>query len=163
MAESRSSAVSGQSPITVSGPDPLRLMESLVATLVSLTRDPDHPETIADATSIATFQAEANAIPDLAQGIVDDVLATIADSPTNVAEIELANLLQTDEGWRAWGYVRFGEVPRGAAAPRIVIEPAGSETEAEPPIVVRLRVMPAVPASPGANGASSSSTDGTGR
>ena len=161
MSESRSSALSGQSSITVSGSDPLRFVESLVATLASLTSDPDRPEDGANATSIVTFQAEANAISELVQGIADEVLATVADSPTNVAEIELANLLRADEGWRAWGYVRFGEVPRRGAPPRIAVEP--SDTEADHPITVRLRVMPAAPASTGATGTSSSAGDGTGR
>ncbi len=158
MSESLSAATFEHSPITVSGPDPLRLVESLVARLFSLTSDPDHPEDVADAASIATFQAEATTIPELARGIVDDVLATIADSPTNVTEIELANLLQTDMGWRAWGYVRFGETLRRGAPPRIAVESAGAE--AERPIVVRLLVAPAASTPSGAYGASAGDNDG---
>lgn len=162
MSESPSPAVFEQSPMTVSGPDPLRLLESLVATLFSLTSDPDNPEAIEAASAISTFQSEATAIPELAQGIVDDVLATIADSPTNVAEIELANLLRTDVGWRAWGYVRFGEAPRRAAPPRIVVEASGAAAEEERPIAIRLLVTPGATAPTGANGASSSANDGMG-
>lgn len=161
MSESLLPAAFERSPITVSAPDPLRLMESLVVTLASLTGGAEHRdgEADADAASIATFQAEATAIPELARGIVDDVLATIADSPTEVAEIELANLLRTDDGWRVWGYVRFGEVPRREAPPRIVVEP--SDAAADRSIAVLLRVTPAPSAPAPVNGSSSGASDGT--
>jgi len=162
---SESPAVFQQSELMVSGPDPLRLAQSLVATLATLTGDPDRWRDDADAAatpaSIAPFQAEGSSVPNLARGIVDDVMATIADSTTGVADIELANVLRTDEGWRAWGYVRFGAKPRRQTPPGIVVEP--SEAGAEGQITFRLLVTPGPSASTGANGASSGASNGMGR
>lgn len=132
---SESLAMHKQSTVTVAGRDPLSLVQSLVGALASLTSD--RREDVVDAVSVAPFQAEGASIPDLAQRIVDDVLATIVDATTVVAGIELANLLQTDQGWRAWGYVRFGGSPR-RQPPAIAVEPSGAR-----PIELRLIVTPA--------------------
>lgn len=133
--------------ITVSGRDPRQLVTNLVDTLSMLTLLPGHQDEPADAGTVAPFQAEARTMTELALGLVDDVLASIAESTTEIVGLEVANVLTTDHGWRAWGYVRFGSATRRGVLPSIAVASYSCPTTPEVSDL-QLIITSAFPASP---------------
>ncbi len=125
---SDSVSTSCEQTVTVSGRDPLQLASNLILALDTLTRGSAQRDEPSDAGTVVPFQAEAISLPDLAQRMVEAVQAAIVDSSTEVDELELANVLATDGGWRAWGYLRFGSTPRAGRPATISIAPTGGST-----------------------------------
>ena len=136
----------GQTMMTVSGTDTLQLVQHLVQALLTLLQAAEQEDDSGEPVAVAPFQAEGRSIDELAQRLVDDVLAVITESETQLASLELANVVTTDRGWRAWGYLRFGSRPRNGTPPRISVEPA-PRAEADGTLQIRLILTPDSPAS----------------
>jgi len=133
-------------------------VQNVVLAIRSLTRDSDLGDESSDPAVVVPFLAEGNSMPELIQRLVDDVLASIGDSPNEVADVELANVLKTDEGWRAWGYLRFSTLSRIGPPPSITVGPAEGTTAGRAQDI-RLILTSESPILPGA--LRSDTTDGT--
>lgn len=108
---------------TITGRDSRRFLENLVSRLETIYQVSASRAGRSEVATVAPFQAESTSVQGLARRLVDDIVASLSESPTELLDIELANVLTTDDGWRAWGYIRFGaRVRSGERLPVVWVE-----------------------------------------
>lgn len=130
---------------TITGRDSQQLLENLVTRLEMIYRDSASRAGGSDDASVAPFQAESSSVQGLARRLVDDIVASLSESPTELLDIELANVLTTDDGWRAWGYVRFGASARSVEQlPVVRVESIGTPVAGpnEPVVLIVALALP---------------------
>ncbi len=145
----RGSARSSEHDLIIQGRDVQELVRDAILAVRSLIHEPVRSDARSRPESVVPFQAEGPSLAELVQRLLDDVLTAIIDSPTEMVDVELANVLETDKGLRAWGYLWFGSRSRDSTPFSIAVDPipratAAGDTE------IRLIVTPAPPFKPGA-------------
>lgn len=96
-------------PIRVCGRSPEHLVAHAVQLLLAVLGEPARGE--GGAGSVVTFQASGGTMEVLLQSLAVDVLNSVEASSTGLADAEVSHVMKTDEGLRAWGYLRFGTEP----------------------------------------------------
>jgi hypothetical protein len=104
-----------------------------------------------NARTVVPIQAAGATLAEMLYALADDALDTIESSPTQVLDAEIAQVMMTGDGVRAWGYLWFGTEPPAIASP----SPSGPPVVTERPDgELSARVTLAVSDAPVGNGVS---------
>lgn len=103
MAESRNRR---EHVIHAHGGSPEEVANRLMQSLLELLRAAGEGR---DSAAVVPVQASGATLDEMLEGLVRDLLDIVDASPTRIVDAELSHVMKTGDGFRAWGYVWFGQ------------------------------------------------------
>lgn len=95
------------------GGSPEEVANHLVQSLLELLRAASEGR---DSAAVVPVQASGATLDEMLEGLVRDLLDIVDASPTRIVDAELSHVMKTGDGFRAWGYVWFGQTESTARA-----------------------------------------------
>lgn len=72
-----------------------------------------------DSGSVVPVQASGATLDEMLKGLVEDFFDIVDSSPARATAAELSHVMKTGDGWRAWGYVWFGQEKSTGCVPSL--------------------------------------------